>query len=205
MAVLAGAIQSGAWAQTFPSKPIKLVVATPAGGPLDALARIIGEAASRNLGQPIIIENKVGGTGAVAMIYLLQQPADGYTIHLTANAALFTQYIQTGKIRGLATTSSKRLSYLPDVPTLAEAGFPNLQLEEGVFYGLVGPAGMPQAVIDRLYQALTTAMADPETNKKLASMGFDVSPREGAAFRRDLLQELAGNEKNLKTLTIRME
>jgi tripartite-type tricarboxylate transporter receptor subunit TctC len=70
----------------FPDKPIRIVLSTPAGGPLDALARISAEAASKALGQQIIIDNKPGASGGIAVSYVLKQPPDGYTLYMTADA-----------------------------------------------------------------------------------------------------------------------
>jgi tripartite-type tricarboxylate transporter receptor subunit TctC len=71
----------GAVAQEFPAKPITLIVPFPAGGPTDLALRALGEAASRHLGQPVIVENKSGGAGTVgpATMAATAKP-DGYTI-----------------------------------------------------------------------------------------------------------------------------
>ena len=61
------AMAGGAWAQSFPSRPINLVVFLPAGAIPDIIARLIGSALSERLGQPIIIENRPGGGGNIAL------------------------------------------------------------------------------------------------------------------------------------------
>lgn len=76
-----------ALAPGWPEKPIRLVVTVPAGGPVDGLARVLGEAVSRQLRQPVIVDNKPGASGAIALGYTMKQPADGYTLVITANAA----------------------------------------------------------------------------------------------------------------------
>src|SRR4051794_31503144 len=70
-----------AFAQDYPTKPITLIVPWPAGGPTDVTMRAMADAASKNLGQPIVIENKAGGSGTVgpATMAATAKP-DGYTL-----------------------------------------------------------------------------------------------------------------------------
>jgi tripartite-type tricarboxylate transporter receptor subunit TctC len=70
---------TGAQAQAFPNKPVKLVVTYPAGGSSDLMARIMGQKLSEAWGQPVIIESKPGAAGSIGMEYTARQPADGYT------------------------------------------------------------------------------------------------------------------------------
>jgi tripartite-type tricarboxylate transporter receptor subunit TctC len=78
------------WTQTWPSKPIKLVCALPAGGFTDSLARIYGEYLSQKLGQPLIVENKAGASGSIGAAAVKQSPPDGYTL-LVANTVTLAQ------------------------------------------------------------------------------------------------------------------
>ncbi len=77
------AIPMASPAQEFPSKPIRLVVPYSPGGLPDTVARIISQRLSEGLGQPVVVENKPGGSGAVAASVLAQAPADGYSLMLT--------------------------------------------------------------------------------------------------------------------------
>jgi tripartite-type tricarboxylate transporter receptor subunit TctC len=74
---------SAAAADDFPSKPVKLVVTFAPGGGADILARIVSDALSERLGQPVIIENRAGANGNVGMEYVARAPADGYTLVFT--------------------------------------------------------------------------------------------------------------------------
>jgi tripartite-type tricarboxylate transporter receptor subunit TctC len=76
-------------AQSYPDRPIKLVVPFPPGGSTDAIARTIQPKLAEFLGQPVVIDNKTGGTGIVAAEYVARQPNDGYTM-LLATATLMT-------------------------------------------------------------------------------------------------------------------
>lgn len=78
-------IAAGAPAQIFPSKPLRLIVPFPPGGPADISARSIGEPLSGVLGQPVVVENRPGVGAVPAMQALLSSPADGHTILLASN------------------------------------------------------------------------------------------------------------------------
>src|SRR5262245_61247166 len=78
--VLAGI--AAAQAETYPSRPITLVIGFAAGGPSDTIARVLVEPMRKSLGQPIIIENTTGAGGAVGILRVVRSPADGYAINL---------------------------------------------------------------------------------------------------------------------------
>src|SRR6478735_7947809 len=76
------AFATAAMAQSWPSKPLKIIVPYPAGGTSDILARAIGPGLTAALGQPVVIENKPGATGNVGADFVAKSPADGYTLLL---------------------------------------------------------------------------------------------------------------------------
>ena len=75
-----------AWAQSYPDRPIRLVVGFPPGGNVDVIARLLGQEMSKGLGQPIVVENKPGQAGALAAEMVVRATPDGYTL-LLANGA----------------------------------------------------------------------------------------------------------------------
>lgn len=85
------AFASGAWAQAatgaFPTRPIRIVVPTPAGGPSDTAARLLAQSLTTSLGQQVIVENKAGASGAIAAQAVMAAPPDGYTL-LWAQASM---------------------------------------------------------------------------------------------------------------------
>ena len=83
-ALLAGA---PAFAQTWPSRPITLVVPFVAGSGTDTIARIISEKLAARLGQPVVVENKAGAASAIGTAYAAKAEPDGYTLLMTTNSA----------------------------------------------------------------------------------------------------------------------
>jgi tripartite-type tricarboxylate transporter receptor subunit TctC len=94
--------------------------------------------------------------------------------------------IRGGKVVPLAVTSATRSSFLPDVPTMREAGVPGFdEAGSDLWFGLVGPAKLPPAIVDRLYQATLQAMRTPELQKAIRQMAYEpwtLSPAEFQAF-----------------------
>ena len=74
-----------ALAQTFPDKPLRIVVGAPSGGTADVMARVIGEELTKSLGQPVVVDNKPGGAGMLGLQDLLKSPRDGHTMMLSVN------------------------------------------------------------------------------------------------------------------------
>ncbi len=79
-------------------------------------------------------------------------------------------HVQAGKLRAIGVTSPERLPATPDVPTLAESGLPGFDVES--WFGLMAPAGTPQAVVDRLNQAMNKALANPALQTSYKQSGF---------------------------------
>jgi len=78
---------TGALAQAWPSRPIRMIVPFPAGGPTDVYARVIGQRLSEVLGQPVVVEDKPGATGVIGTNAVRDAPPDGYTLLFTSNSA----------------------------------------------------------------------------------------------------------------------
>jgi tripartite-type tricarboxylate transporter receptor subunit TctC len=106
-------------------------------------------------------------------------------IHFTIlNAASTLSLIKAKKLKALATTSATRLPYLPDVPTLAESGFPGVGTDQ--WNGIFVSAKTPQPIVDKLFNAITQALQRPQVKDAFVAAGMTVipskSPEDAAAF-----------------------
>jgi tripartite-type tricarboxylate transporter receptor subunit TctC len=97
--------------------------------------------------------------------------------------------VKAGKLRGLAVGLPKRAPFLPDVPTVAEAGF--LGTEGAVFNGLIAPAGTPPAVVGRLNEAVNQVLAEPAFAQRLGEMGLALIGGPPEAFGKTIAEETA--------------
>jgi tripartite-type tricarboxylate transporter receptor subunit TctC len=121
-----------AWAQTYPSQPVRVIVGFAAGGPNDILARVISQWLSERLGQPFVIENRVGAGSNIATEAVVRAPPDGYTLLLVGspnaiNATLYDK-LNFNFIRDIAPVASFMRGPLvmvvhPSVPAETAAEF----------------------------------------------------------------------------------
>jgi tripartite-type tricarboxylate transporter receptor subunit TctC len=294
------ALAGHAAAESYPDRPIKVILPYTPGSPNDVVARLIGPPASVKLGQPLVIENRPGGGTSIGIKAVMSAEPDGYTllfsnspthfllpiasksinyeplkdfvpIATAASGGLmlvvapevpaktvkeFAAYakanpgkinfgfgqgtlpqlvgemfklaagvqianipykggaqaipdmlggriqmnigtistlaplVRQGKLRALAVTSRERNPQLPDVPTMAESGFPDV--ESTTTYGLFGPAGMPKEAVDRINAAVNESLKEPEVRTAIARIGFD--PHGGTP--EDFAKLLASQMKN---------
>jgi tripartite-type tricarboxylate transporter receptor subunit TctC len=117
--------------------------------------------------------------GAPAITDLLGGQVDASFQNINA----IIQHVKSGKLRALAITSAKRSPLLPDVPTLNEAGVPNVDVYS--WQAMVAPKGLPPAVRTKIHAAVVEALNDPQVKPKLTDVGFEIvgnSPAEFATF-----------------------
>ena len=98
-------------------------------------------------------------------------------------------HIRSGALRGLAVLSERRVAFAPDLPTAIEQGVAGL-VAAG-WAGLFGPAGLPDAIRDKLYAAMKDALLDPAIQPILAEQGQEALPMAGPEFRRFVENEIA--------------
>jgi tripartite-type tricarboxylate transporter receptor subunit TctC len=145
-AVLSEAQLSQAAAQSYPDKPVKLVVAFPSGGPADALARLLAEKLGQRWGQPVVIENRAGAGGNVAAAAVARAAPDGYTLLLNAsshviNASLF-ESLPYDPIKDF-TPITELASYM--LVLAVNPSVPATTLKELVDFARTQPAGVTMA------------------------------------------------------------
>jgi hypothetical protein len=114
-----------------------------------------------------------------------------------------TPHITGGRLRGLAVTSAKRSAALPDVPTMAEAGFKGQEADtlQGVFV----PAGTPKAIVDKIAADIKRLMAQPETAKRVQDLGFDIVASTPAEFAVQVKSEIEKWGKVIKASGLKAE
>ena len=123
------------------------------------------------------------GTGP-AVADALGGQLDAVMVPLTALAP----HIRAGKLRGIAVSSANRVSLLPELPTFAEAGFP--QVQSDTWYALFAPAGTPDAVLRRVHEGSVQALAQPDVIERLRKAGYEPGSSTGEALSALLKAEL---------------
>ena len=93
---------------------------------------------------------------------------------VAVNAVEVLPLVKDGKLKVLAALSAQRISTMPDVPTIAESGFPGF--EASVWHAFIAPKGTPPAIVAKLNAEIHKALADPEVKERLAGLGAEVSP-----------------------------
>ncbi|HWE20670.1 MAG TPA: tripartite tricarboxylate transporter substrate binding protein [Hyphomicrobiaceae bacterium] len=282
-----------AWADTWPSKPIKIICAFPAGGLADIFARAYGEFLSQKLGQPVVVENRTGAMGSIAAQAVKTSPPDGYTLLVAITATLaqsrvllknlpydpdkdftlissmsagqlpfvaskgtsstnlkeFIEYarknptnvgtfgagsqahiviaelnkhfgvdmkpvhyrgeapmwqdlaagvlqaaigsypnamnmVELGAGRMLAVTMTKRNKRIPDVPTFVEQGITSKVFALYPYVSLIGPAGTPQDIVERLSALMVEAGKSERVQKLLDSYGIEEAALDHVEFKK---------------------
>jgi tripartite-type tricarboxylate transporter receptor subunit TctC len=98
-------------------------------------------------------------------------------------------HVKSGKLRGIAVTGAKRSAAIPELPTIAESGVPGY--EAMAWYGVVGPRGLPNNVVDRLHDEVKRIAELPDIKQRLAQEGFEALYTTPQAFGRRIKGEIA--------------
>jgi tripartite-type tricarboxylate transporter receptor subunit TctC len=308
----AAGVATASFAQSYPSKPVRLVVPFGPGGGTDLVARIVAAKLTENLAQQVVVDNRAGAAGVIGMEIVAKSPADGHTLvlgsagPLAINPGLYPKlpydvprdfapismvtvlpfllvvhptlpvksvrdlvvlanarpgelnygspgsgstthlatellkaatgmkithvpykgvaaaatdlmsgqvqimsgdlstllpHVKAGKMRGIAVTSAKRSGALPDTPTVAESGVAGY--EASGWMGLLGPAGLPPAVIERLHGGMEKALAASETRSRLGALGGDIAGSSPEQFIAYIRSEMAKWGKLIKALGLK--
>ncbi len=310
MTALAG---SDAQAQSYPSRPVKIIVPFAAGGPADNFARFIGQRLTDSLGQGFVVDNRPGGGSVIGTDVAAKAAPDGYTLLMMSNthtvnetliankpfnlmrdfvavapinsselvlvahpsvkantlkelmamakaqpgkfnyassgpgtpyhmagelfksmAGVFlvhipyrgstgartdviggqvdmmfdavttmTEQVKAGKVKAIATSGRQRSAVLPDVPTLDEAGLPGF--DATIWLGLMAPKGTPKAVVDRLNEAVSKIVSQPEVKQLWAKQGAAPIILSAEGFDKYMRDDIAKWAKVIQTAGIKAD
>ena len=145
-AVALPAVSRVAWAQTYPSRPVRIIVATGAGGAPDILARLIGQWLAERLGQPFVTENRPGGGNNIGTEAVVRAPPDGYTLLLvdptaSINATLYEK-LNYNFMRDIALVAG--IVLLPQI-MVVNPSFPAKTVPELIAYAKANPGKVNMA------------------------------------------------------------
>src|SRR6516162_9860086 len=154
-------IPGSAFAQQYPSKPVKIIVPFPPAGVTDIVGRLVAQKLSEKLGEQFYIENIAGAGGNLGMGQAARSPGPfagggpmvqsllgGHTPIACSAIGNAMALIKDRKIRVLAITANKRVEFAPEIPTLADLGIENQEAE--TMTGVFVPAGTPKPIVDLL-------------------------------------------------------
>jgi tripartite-type tricarboxylate transporter receptor subunit TctC len=198
---------------------VPVVIAVNPGSELTSIAKLVAVAKARpgsiNYGTPgngstphlaVALFERVAGIQLMHVPYkggagAINDTLAGHIPAVAVNALEVLPQARAGKLRVLAVMSAARSPIFPDVPTLAESGWPGF--EASVWYGLIGPAGLPAPVVARLHAEVQRALALPEVRERLASAGGEVLPGPVERFAALLTSERARYDKLIREAQIK--
>lgn len=189
----------GAAADAWPSRPVRFIVTLGPGSGVDIGARLFADKLSAKWGQPVVVENRPGGDGMVAITSflgtrddhtLLVSPVSSFTAHpyfhdkLPYDPKDLIPIARISKtVVAVSVATSLNVSSLKEL----EAGYPSLQFDGLV--GLFGPPGIADDVRTKIADDIRAAAADPEIVKRLTATGQIVSPGNAAEFAASIAEQ----------------
>lgn len=176
------------------SYPKKYNVATPGVGTTpDLSAELFKMTAGVNIGRI-----PYGGAGPAVASVVGNQVQIGCTALPPT-----TPHIQAGRLRALALTSAKRSSALPDVPTMAEAGFKGQEAD--TLQAVLLPAGTAKAIVTKLHADIVKILAQPDVKERVAGLGFDIVANTPEQFAAQIKVEIAKWEKVIRAAGLKVD
>ena len=225
IAVLGAAIHvpHAAQAQTYPTRPLRMIIPAGSGGGVDTVARIVGTPLAAALGQPVVMENRTGAGTMLASELTAKSPPDGYTLLMVTNSHAINAgihknlrydpvndfspisfvttlpYVKSKRLIALGISTARLSPLYPGLPTIASSGLPDY--ESDAWYGVIAPARLPADIVARLNREINAILRTAGVKDKLAAQGTDVAgstPEEFAAILRRDIQKWAKVTAGLK-------
>jgi tripartite-type tricarboxylate transporter receptor subunit TctC len=122
---------------------------------------------------------------------------------MLAAAPTVLPHIRSGKLRGIATTGAQRSVFAPEIPTVAESGFPDFNVV--IWNALFAPGATPPSILARLHGEIDRVLAQPETRELLLKQGAEPTPMEAAAFEQLLKTEYTRWGKVIRDARIKVD
>jgi tripartite-type tricarboxylate transporter receptor subunit TctC len=113
------------------------------------------------------------------------------------------QLVRGGRLRALAVSSSKRVASAPDIPTIAELGYPNFDVSP--WWGILAPAGTPRAIVDKINADVAEVLRNPETQAMLKDQGSEADISTPDAFMKTLQEDVVKWGKVVKSSGARVD
>ena len=176
------------------SKPGQLNFASAGVGSFEHLAEALFKLQTG--ADMVIVQYKGGGPALSDLLGGHIQAQIGSLIQTTS-------HIKAGELRALAVTGAKRISALPDVPTVAESGYPGFEASN--WWGVLAPAGTPQPIIQKLHDEITAVASSADMRAKLEKIGAEPAPMGLAEFRTFIATETTRWAKIVKDAHIKVE
>ncbi|MCY1350647.1 Tripartite tricarboxylate transporter family receptor [compost metagenome] len=205
----------------YPSKPITIVVAYPAGGDVDVLARMFAEKLAPRLKQSVVVENRTGAAGTIGELFnksagikISQVPYRGLApaivdviggqvpvTYVTYGAV--AQYVGNGSLVPLAVADLKRSPFAPNVPTLAELGYKDVEI--GAWQALLGPKNMPADMVRTLNAHINEILKMPDVVARMATIAVTPAGGEPAALSKLIAADTGRYTKIVKEFGIQAD
>ena len=150
--------------------------------------------------------NAMAGVDMVHVPYKGNGPAyndliGGQVPVMFPNITTALQYVRSGQLRALAVTSLERTRLAPDIPTVAESGLPGFELDS--WFGLMAPAGTPQAIVKKVQQDIAKIYQQPELREKLMAQAVEPLANSPEKFTQQIQQEMVYWAKMFKTIKLK--
>ena len=180
-----------AWLAAARARPRSVTYATPGNGSTPHLAV---ELFTHTAGVDLVHVPYKGGSQAINDLL------GGHVQAVAVNALEVQPHVKSGKLRVLAVMTPRRSGIFPDVPTVAELGFPGF--EASVWYGIIGPRGLPAPLVTRLHGDIQRALGVDDVKQRLASAGGEVVPGSTDMFAALVASERTRYEKLIRAARI---